>query len=110
MEPVRIEQFLTVKTLVLMSIGSDRGKWWADPDFGSDLWKLRQTGKTGPEMVKAVRQEILRCTKWIVQDGLVQTIECETYQNGRNRIDWKVIVTYLDGATEIIGDTWNGIE
>jgi hypothetical protein len=28
-----------------MSIGTDKGTWFADPGFGSDLWLLKKEGK-----------------------------------------------------------------
>jgi phage gp46-like protein len=42
---VHIEQWNDIRVLVLMSIGTDKGTWWADPNFGSELWLLRKTGK-----------------------------------------------------------------
>ena len=54
MEPASIESWNDIRELVLMSIGTDKGTWWADPNFGSDLWILRQEGKvTGKTAVES---------------------------------------------------------
>jgi hypothetical protein len=42
---IRIEQWVSIEELALMSIGTDKGTWWADPDFGSELWLLKKEGK-----------------------------------------------------------------
>ncbi len=110
MEPVRLEDWSSIQTLVEMSIGTDRGTWWADPEFGSDLWKFRQSGKLVPEMVEDVRREILRCTAWIVADGLASKIECATEQAGRTRINWVTTVTRPEGSPVQIAGVWDGTE
>jgi hypothetical protein len=38
---VRIEHGTALPELIRMSIGTDKGVWFADPSFGSDLWLLR---------------------------------------------------------------------
>ena len=105
----RIDRPGDIKVLVEMSIGTDRGTWWADPSFGSDLWLFRQRGKVDTRTASAVRQEILRCTRWIVDDGLAQSIECEAWLNDKTRVDYRVLVTRPDGSTELIEGVWDGI-
>ena len=42
----KLENWQDIRELILMSIGTDKGRWWADKEFGSELWKLRQSGKS----------------------------------------------------------------
>lgn len=109
MATARLDRPRDITTLVEMSIGTHRGKWWADPEFGSDLWKLKQSGKVGPELANDVRQEIIRCTKWIVDDGLAKSIACDTEIVGKNRVNYQVTTTRPDGGIELIEGVWDGV-
>jgi phage gp46-like protein len=42
---MRLEQWASIEELARMSIGTDKGAWWADPGFGSELWLLKKEGK-----------------------------------------------------------------
>ena len=42
--------------------GTDKGRWWANPDFGSELWLLRQAGKVDGTTAGKVRAMVLECT------------------------------------------------
>ena len=105
----KLENWLDIRELVLMSIGTDRGRWWADKNFGSELWKLRLAGKITPGTAGNLRQMVLDSVQWIVDDGLASRIECEAEQQGRDRIAYRVTVFRPDGVTLEIKETWNGI-
>ena len=105
----KIENWQDIRELVLMSIGTDKGRWWADKNFGSEIWKLRQTGKITPNTVTTFRQMILDSLEWLKEDGLASNIECEAEQSGRNSIAYRVIVTRSNGSTIEIKEAWNGI-
>ncbi len=107
METVRLEDWSDIRELAAMSIGTDKGRWWADKDFGSDLWILRQ-GKLDGSTPGKVRAAILEATRWMVSDGLVQKIDCIAVHSGKNRIDYQVILTKPSGDTLIIKDVWHG--
>ena len=109
MATVAIEDYRSISTLVEMSIGTDRGRWCLDPDFGSDLWLLRQSGKTTGDLLIDVKQEIIRCTSWIKGDGLASEITCETELSGKDRVNYKVKVTKPSGSTELINGVWDGL-
>ncbi len=104
-----LEDFASIPVLVEMTLGTDRGRWWADPDFGSDLWILRQSGKTGPELEKDVQREVIRSLSWLKADGLAKEITCETEVAGKNRINYRVMVTKPDGGDEFVTGVWNGL-
>lgn len=105
----RLENWQDIRELVLMSVGTDKGRWWADKEFGSEIWKLRHVGKIMPSTVGTFRQFVLDSLKWLIDDGLAATIECEAEQRERNTIAYRVIVTRPDGKTISVEESWNGI-
>nr|WP_318717154.1 phage GP46 family protein [uncultured Treponema sp.] len=105
----RLENWQDIRELVLMSVGTDKGRWWADKDFGSEIWKLRQTGKITPTTVGTFRQMVLDSVQWLIDDGLAESIDCEAEQQGRNTIAYCVTVHRLDGDTIEVKEAWNGI-
>lgn len=109
MNPGKLENWLDIRELVLMSIGTDKGRWWADKDFGSELWKLRLAGKITPGTAGNLRQMVLDSVQWIVDDGLASRIECTAEQQGRDRIAYCVTVVRPDGSTLELKEAWNGI-
>ncbi|WP_020613097.1 phage GP46 family protein [Sediminispirochaeta bajacaliforniensis] len=108
MATVAIENYMSISVLVQMTLGTDRGRWWADPEFGSDLWLLRQTGKTTADLLTDVKQEIIRALSWLKDDGIAEDVECETELTGKNRINYNVKITKPSGASEIIEGVWYG--
>lgn len=104
-----LEEFQSIELLVQMSIGTDRGLWWADPEFGSDLWKIRRYGKVGPQTVGEVKRAIEDALKWIKSDGLADSIDVEAVQAGRTMIAYSVSITRPDGSTASVKDVWNGL-
>ena len=105
----KMENWQDIRELVLMSIGTDKGRWWADRDFGSECWKLRQAGKITPETAGTFRQFVLDSVQWLVDDGLASSIECTAEPRGRNVIAYCVTVHRPGGNTIEIQETWNGI-
>lgn len=105
----KLENWQDIRELVLMSIGTDKGRWWADKDFGSELWKLRQSGKITPNTVGTFRQMVLESLQWIKDDRLASKIECVAEQQGRNTIAYCVTVTRPDGNTLEVKEVWNGV-
>lgn len=105
-----IENWQDIRELVLMSVGTDKGRWWADEELGSELWKLRQSGKIDGKTAGTVRQMILDCLQWLIDDGLAKAIECETEWADKTRINWSVKITKPDGSDIKVEDCWNGID
>ncbi len=110
MELGNIENWKDIRELVLMSVGTDKGRWFAYPEFGSELWILRQTGKVTSQTAGTVRQMILDSIQWIITDGLADTIDCETKQMGKNRINWKVTVKKSGQKPLYIEEMWDAAE
>lgn len=104
----RIESGTDIRTLVQMTLGTDRGLWWADPDFGSDLWRLRQSGKLGPDVAAKVEAEIKRALAWLVSDSVVQSIAVSTRIADKTRIDYAARVT-RDQETLLIEGVWDAV-
>lgn len=107
---IAIENWTDIRELVMMSIGTDKGKWWADPSFGSDLWIIRQEGKVNERTAGTVQRTIIDATKWLVDDGLATLIDCKAERSGKNEISYTVMVQKPDGNTIDIKDTWDAIQ
>jgi phage gp46-like protein len=104
---VRIEGWADIRELALMCIGTDKGTWWADPSFGSELWMLRQEGKVDSRTAGRVQQMILGCLAWMKEDGLAAGIECRAERAGKNEIAYYVTIARPKGDTVIVKDTWD---
>ena len=107
-DAARIERWASVEELARMSIGTDRGTWFADPDFGSDLWLLKREGKVDGQTAGTLERMVRESLRWLVADGIAHRVECSALRNGRNRIDYTVTVTRPDGSRAfIIEEAWN---
>jgi phage gp46-like protein len=109
MNTVRIENWADVRELARMSIGTDKGSWWADPAFGSELWKLKQTGKVDNRTAGTFRQMLDECLKWLKDDGIAGGIACGAERLGKNEIAYSVTVSRPDNDPLIIKDVWNAL-
>ncbi|GMO64731.1 MAG: hypothetical protein Ta2A_12500 [Treponemataceae bacterium] len=108
----RIENWSDIKELVLMSIGTNKGSWWADPDFGSLLFTLADNGKVDGKTAGNFQHMIKECLAWLVSDGLAESIDCDAERTGRNEISYVIAVTRAQGngaKTLIIKDVWNAV-
>ena len=109
MEPVSIEAWNDIQELVLMSIGTDKGTWWADPSFGSELWIVKQEGKITGKTAGTVQRMILDCLQWLKNDSLANHIGCIAELAGKNEINYAVTVVKPDGETMMIKDVWSAV-
>lgn len=109
MELGKLENWQDIRELVLMSIGTNKGTWWADPSFGSELWKLQQSGKVNGETAETVSRMILESLEWLKADGLVQEITCKAALKSKNSITWIVQIYRPNGETISVEDSWNAI-
>jgi phage gp46-like protein len=92
-----------------MSIGTDKGTWFADPAFGSDLWLLKKEGKIDGQTAGRLEQTVRESLRWLVSDGLAVTADCAAERNGKNRIDYQVTVKRPNGSPVIVKEAWNVI-
>jgi phage gp46-like protein len=105
----RIEQWASIEELVRMSIGTDKGTWFADPAFGSDLWLLKKEGKVDGQTAGRLEEIVRESLRWLVADGLAASVDCAAERNGKNRIDYRVMVTRTDGSAVTIPEVWSVI-
>lgn len=108
-DTVRIEHWDDIRELALMSIGTDKGAWWADPDFGSELWLLRKVGKVDGRTAGTLRRMVLESLQWIINDGLAAQIDCEAERTGKNEIQYSVIIFYPNGNNVLIREVWSAV-
>ncbi len=109
METINVENWADIRELAAMSIGTDKGRWWADLNFGSDLWMLRQEGKVSRQTAGTVARMLDECLQWLKDDGLAKEIVCSTEQTGKYEIAYMIKIVKPDGDTVMVKDVWNGI-
>jgi phage gp46-like protein len=106
---VRIEQWASIQELVRMSIGTNKGTWFADPAFGSDLWLLKKEGKADGQTAGNLERIVRESLQWLVDDGLAVEVDCAAERNGKSRIDYHVTVTRPDGSSVEVPEVFNVI-
>jgi phage gp46-like protein len=106
---IRIEQWASIEELVKMSIGTDKGTWFADPGFGSELWLLKKTGKVDGQTAGTLEWLVRESLQWLITDGLAAGVDCKTERNGKSRIDYRVTVTKPDGSAATVQEAWDVI-
>ena len=109
MGTVRIEQWDDIRELALMSIGTDKGTWWADPDFGSELWLLRKTGKVDGQTAGTLRRMVLESLQWILLGSLASKIDCTADRIGKHQIRYTVNIFRPNGNSIFITEVWNAV-
>jgi phage gp46-like protein len=72
----RVEQWASIQELVRMSIGTDKGTWFADPSFGSDLWLLKKEGKVDGQTAGKLERIVRESLQWLVEDGMAAAVDC----------------------------------
>ena len=90
-----------------MSLGTDKGRWYANPDFGSELWLLKKTGKVDGQTAGILQRMAREALRWLVTDGLASGVDCAAQRNGKNRIDYTVTVTRPGGSQITITEVWD---
>jgi len=109
LDTIRIEQWNDIRELALMSIGTDKGTWWADPDFGSELWLLRKTGKVDGQTAGTLRRMVLESLQWIIQGSLASKIDCTAERAGKNEIRYCVTIFRPGGNNVLITEVWRAV-
>ena len=105
-KPTTIERWADIEELVRMSIGTNKGTWLADSNFGSDLWLLRQSGKLDGETVSTMERMLRECLQWLIADRLASAIAVTAERCGKSRIDYRVTVTRPGGGQATIEGVW----
>jgi len=92
-----------------MSIGTDKGTWWADPAFGSELWLLRKNGKVDGNTAGTLRRMVLESLQWIVLTSLAAEIECSAERTGKNEISYTVAIFRPSVNPLTITEVWSAV-
>jgi phage gp46-like protein len=108
-DPVKIENWSDIRELVRMSIGTDKGTWWADPGFGSELWLLKKSGKTDGQTAGTFRRMLEDCLHWLVDDGLAEKVICEAGRTGKNTIAYCVTVIGPERGSLAVKEVWSAL-
>jgi phage gp46-like protein len=108
-KPISLGNWANIEELARMSIGTNKGTWAQDPSFGSELWLLAHTGKADAETTGVLERMVREALQWMLEDNLAQSIEVAAERNGKNRIDYRVIITKPDGSQTTIEEVWNAI-
>jgi phage gp46-like protein len=90
-----------------MSIGTDKGAWFADPGFGSNLWLLKQEGKADDQTAEKLERMVRESLQWLIDDALAAAVDCAAERNGKTRIDYHVTVTRPDESTVEVQEAWS---
>jgi phage gp46-like protein len=106
---IKIENWASIRELALMSIGTDKGAWWADPDFGSELWLLKREGRVDGQTAGILERMVRESLQWLVAGGLAAAVDCTAERTGKNRIDYQASVTMPDGTVVTIKEVWGVI-
>ena len=104
---VRLEDWTSIPELVRMSIGTNKGTWFADPGFGSELWLLKKEGRVDGRTAGTLERMLRESLQWLVDDGLAAAIECTAERTGKNRIDYRATVTRPDGDPVTVTEAWS---
>lgn len=105
----KIENWADIQELVLMSIGTNKGTWWADENFGSELWLLKQAGKIDGQTAGTFRRMVLEAVSWLVSDGLVKEIDCHAERGGKDTIMYEITIHKPNGESDIIKEVWDAV-
>ena len=106
---VCIEGWNGIRGLALMSIGADKGSRRADPDFGSGLYLLQQSGKVGGQTAGALRRMPLECAQRPAGGGPAEKIDCGTERAGKNEIEYRLIFFNINGGGGEVKEVRNAV-
>lgn len=91
-----------------MCIGTDRGRWWADSNFGSRLWRIRKEKVDLGTTPRKVREAIMEAVGWMQTDGLSMGAEVDVFVRG-NRVDWVLRLSLPEGRTAEAEGGFDGV-
>jgi phage gp46-like protein len=106
---IKIENWQDIQELALMSIGTDKGAWFADPSFGSELWLLKKEGKIDGRTAGTLERMVRESLQWLITDGLAAAVDCTAERNGKNRIDYRAVITRPSGSPVTVTEVWSAV-
>ncbi len=88
-------------------IGTDKGKWWADLEFGTILWQLKKE-KVTAETPRKVEETLTEAVGWMVPAEMITSFEV-IVEVLKNRVNWKVSLILPDKTPADITGGYNGV-
>jgi phage gp46-like protein len=110
MDTIRIENWSNIRELTLMTIGTNKGSWWANSSFGSELFEVRREGKVTPQTAGTIQRILQEALAWMKDDGIAANIICLAERTGKNEIAYSVTVIRPNGETVLVKDVWNALK
>lgn len=104
---IDLNNYQDIRYLVLMTINSSKNKWWADSNFGSNLF-LIQKSKISKYSANEVKRIISESLEWIMKDNLAKNINVNT-EIEKTRINWTIEIIKPDGENELIKGVWDNV-
>ncbi len=93
----------SISDLVQMSLGTHKGSWWADPAFGSQIYRIEKVDSRTPALFQSY---CIAALQWLLDDALAAGIRVETERRGRGGIAYRIEVTRPGGETELLEAIW----
>ena len=109
MSSLAIEDYMNITQLVDIAVLTDKGKWWADPDFGSDLWLLEQRGKIDSETLAHAKDAILASLEPLKVAALISAGSCECTALNKQEIAYQLTITRPSGVSLVIDRIYDGV-
>jgi len=111
MVTAQLENYTALEQIVGMTLGTDRGRWWADTEFGSDLWLIRARGHvdetTDLDVFRRICEEALA---WMITDGLVKEISVSPARKDKTTISYQVSLLLPTGKTVYVEGEFNVLQ
>jgi len=83
-----------IRTDIYMSLNVKQGTWFQNPDFGSQLYKVKKV--TGPNLILA-KQYIQSALQWLINIGYATAIAVEAQAGTLGHIIINLTVTQANG-------------
>lgn len=94
----------SILTNIILSLSVNRGDFFQDPTFGSELYKIK---KLNTSSINLARQYISRALQWLIDTGKANSIDVTVERDSidRSRMNIRVQAEESDG-NQITYDTY----
>lgn len=96
-------------TAIYISIFTEYGSYWADPELGSRLHTIFRE-KSRDEVLPAFNAEISRCLAWLVDSGVAESVSVDTSRVETVNLAIAVSVKKPTGVSYAYSYTWEAVE
>lgn len=102
-----IDKYTDIKTLVDMSINTDKNSDIFNSGLGSELYTLKNS-KLTTDTASIFKRMLYECLAWLVDDKVVESIEIETETKGKDTINYSITIKSPRLQNNlIISEVWN---